>query len=46
MAMSYILIFGPFTGAFVAAILFEYVYRPLYPVKPSEVKLKRLARHK
>ena len=34
MKMSYIVIVGPVLGALLAVVVFEFVLRPLYPVKP------------
>jgi len=37
--MVYILVFGPFAGAGLAVLAFEYVLRPLFPIKEEEIQL-------
>ena len=38
MSMVYIRVIPPFIGAFLSAMAFEYVLRPLFPIKQEEIK--------
>ena len=47
MSMVYIRVVPPFIGAFLSAMAFEYVLRPLFPIKQEELKqiIKEIEQH-